>query len=449
MKPEKSIKKPVRSQADPPPRPWPADRVEKRPIDGLVPYARNARTHTAEQIAQIAASMREWGWTCPVLVDESDTIIAGHARIEAAKRLGWTEVPVVVARGWSEAQKKAYVLADNKLAENAGWDKDRLVGELEALRELAFDLSLTGFGGDELRKLLQSGGNTDPDEVPTVEESITVPGDVWVVGDHRVVCGDATVPDTVDRCFAGHRPHLMVTDPPYGVNCDPAWREKTLGNPVLGRGKVLNDDRADWREAWMLFSGSVAYVWHSSLHCAAVAASLEAVKLVPRAQIVWVKQRPVISRGHYHWQHESALYAVRDGEDDRWRFVPEHETAFYAVRSGAKADWHGNRKQSTVWFIEHVASETGHGTQKPVECMKRPMENNSGPGDAVYEPFLGSGTSLIAAEITGRRCLGIELDPHYVDVAVLRWQNFTGREAILESSGKSFDEERQRRSRAA
>ena len=449
MNPENSPESRGRLKTLPDPTSWPADRVEKRDLEDLIPYARNARTHTPEQIDQIAASMREWGWTCPILVDEQNTVIAGHARIEAARKLGWAEVPVVVARGWTEAQKKAYVLADNKLAENAGWDREKLVCELEELRALAFDVSLTGFGADELSRLLRSGGLTDPDEVPAVEEAITVPGDVWILGKHRVVCGDATLADVVERCLGGLRPHLMVTDPPYGVECDPSWREKTLGNPVLGRGKVRNDDRADWREAWALFPGSVAYVWHSSLHCAEVAESLEAVRLRLRAQIVWVKQRKVISRGHYHWQHEAALYTVREGEDDHWRFVPEHEIAYYAVKTGETAAWNGDRKQSTVWFIEHVASDTGHGTQKPVECMKRPMENNSKAGDAVYDPFLGSGTSLIAAEITGRRCLGIELDPHYVDVAVLRWQNFTGKEAILEDSGRSFDAERQARSHIA
>lgn len=204
-------------------------------------------------------------------------------------------------------------------------------------------------------------------------------------------------------------------------------------------GKVLNDDRADWRDAWALFPGSVAYVWHGGLHAAEVAASLEACKFNVRAQIIWVKTRPALSRGHYHWQHEPAFYAVQEGADDSWTFVPHHEVAAYSVRKGSTADWHGGRKQSTVWFIEHLKSDTGHGTQKPVDCMKRPIENNSSPGQAIYEPFSGSGTTLIACEMTGRCCHAIELNPAYIDVAIKRWQDFTGQEARLEN-GRTFQE---------
>jgi site-specific DNA-methyltransferase (adenine-specific) len=239
--------------------------------------------------------------------------------------------------------------------------------------------------------------------------------------------------------LAGVVPQLMVTDPPYGVEYNPGWRQKA-GVGSRATGKVLNDDRADWREAWALFPGAVAYVWHGGLHSGIVAASLQACKFDIRAQIVWVKTRPALSRGHYHWQHEPALYGVRDDADDGWRFVPEHEVSAYAVKKGATGSWSGGRKQSTVWFIEHLKSDTGHGTQKPVECMKRPIENNSSPGHAVYEPFSGSGTTIIACEMTGRSCHAIELNPAYVDVAVKRWQDFTGKTATLESDGRTFDE---------
>lgn len=233
----------------------------------------------------------------------------------------------------------------------------------------------------------------------------------------------------------------MVTDPPYGVKYDASWRQKAgVASPGAAVGKVLNDDRADWREAWALFPGSVAYVWHAGTFAGDVAVSLATTKFKLRAQIVWVKTRHVLSRGDYHHQHEPCFYGVRDGEDEHWHFVPEHEIATYAVKQGQVGHYVGGRKQSTVWFIEHIKSDTGHSTQKPVECMKRPIENNSQPGDAVYEPFSGSGTTIIAGEMSGRRIFAIELNPAYVDVAVERWQNFTGKQATLESSGKTFDE---------
>lgn len=423
---------------------WPADKVERRPVVSLIPYARNARTHSEEQVAQIAASIQEWGWTVPVLVDGDGSLIAGHGRVLAARKLGLEEIPVMVAEGWTEAQRKAYVLADNKLALNAGWDVDLLKIELADLQAEGFSLGLTGFSGEELAELLaeKTTGLTDPDDAPPLpEEPVSVLGDVWVLGRHRIVCGDSTDPLVVERALDGAKPNLMVTDPPYGVEYDPSWRVKAgVGSSNAAVGKVLNDDKADWRDAWALFPGAVAYVWHGGLHTSVVAESLMVNRMKVRAQIVWVKTRPALSRGHYHWQHEPALYAVREQADDGWRFVDEHEVAAYAVRDGKTASWRGGRKQSTVWFIEHLKSDTGHGTQKPVECMKRPMENNSQPGDAVYEPFSGSGTSIIAAEMSGRCCHAVELNPAYVDVAVKRWEAFTGKQAILEGDGRTFAE---------
>jgi DNA modification methylase len=423
---------------------WPADKVERRSVASLIPYARNARTHSDAQVAQIAASIKEWGWTTPVLIDETGSIIAGHGRVMAARKLGLKEIPTMVATGWTEAQKKAYVLADNQLALNAGWDNDLLKVELSDLKSEGFDLDLIGFDGDVLAGLLNdpTKGLTDPDEAPELPlEPITQKGDVWILGNHRIICGDSTDVLTVEKVLNGVKPHLMVTDPPYGVKYDPSWRVKAgAASSGAALGKVLNDDRADWREAWALFPGSVAYVWHGGLHAGIVAESLMHCKFSIRAQIVWVKTRAAFSRGHYHWQHEPALYGVKEGEDDQWRFIPEHEVSAYAVKDSQTGAWQGGRKQSTVWFIEHIKSDTGHGTQKPVECMKRPIENNSSPGQAVYEPFSGSGTTIIACEMTGRSCHAIELSPEYVDVAVKRWQNFTGQKAILESNGKTFEE---------
>jgi len=231
---------------------WPADKVERWALERLVPYARNARTHSEAQVAQIAGSIREWGWTVPCLVDEGGMLIAGHGRVLAARKLGLAEVPVMVARGWSEGQKRAYVLADNRLALNAGWDVELLRVELTDLRSIGADLGLIGFGDDELAELFAGGnaGLTDPDDVPEpLPEPVTVPGDVWLLGRHRLVCGDSTDADTVTKALKGTIPHLMVTDPPYGVEYDPAWRNRAGVSKSKRTGKVANDDRSDWREA--------------------------------------------------------------------------------------------------------------------------------------------------------------------------------------------------------
>jgi len=413
------------SSVDPLPVPTPGHSplaIDYRPLAELIPYARNARTHSDAQVAEIAASIRKFGWTNPLLVDGANGIIAGHGRLLAARKLGMVDVPVIELAGLSEAQKRAYVLADNKLALNAGWDQELLALEFGDLASLGFDLSLTGFGEDEIAALTSRGtsGLTDPDDIPEPPaRPVSIAGDLWVMGRHRLICGDSTNAEDAERVLAGVTPHLLVSDPPYGVGYDPAWRQKFAGGGDLATGRVLNDDRADWREAWALFPGDVAYVWHGALHAATVAASLEASGFAVRSQIIWDKTRLVIGRGDYHWQHEPC---------------------WYAVRKGGKGHWNGDRKQTTVWAIPHRKSETGHGTQKPVECRKRPIENNSSPGQAVYEPFSGSGTTIIAAEMTGRACHAIELDPAYVDVAVLRWQEFIGDDATLEGDGRSFAE---------
>ena len=392
------------------------------PVTALIPYARNARTHSDAQVAQIAASIREFGFTNPVLVDAEGGVIAGHGRLLAARKLGMAEVPTLELNHLTPAQRRAYVLADNRLALSAGWDADLLRIELGELQDEGFDLALTGFDIDEIAGFLagSSTGLTDADDIPaTPELPVSRLGDVWLLGRHRLVCGDSTDAATVERALNGVRPHLMVTDPPYGVEYDPAWRNRAGLGSTQRVGKVENDDRADWREAWALFPGDVAYVWHGALHATTVAASLEACGFQIRAQVIWAKDRLVLGRGHYHWQHEPCWYAVRDT---------------------ATGHWAGDRKQTTLWQIASRAqdTETVHGTQKPVECMRRPIENNSSPGQAVYEPFSGSGTTLIAAEQSGRSCHAIELSPAYVDVAVLRWQAFTGQEATLEGDGGNY-----------
>jgi DNA modification methylase len=409
------------------------DAIETWPLDRLRPYARNAKTHGPDQVAKIAASMAEFGWTVPVLVSSDGEVIAGHGRILAATQLGLSDAPVIVLDHLSEAQRRAYRIADNKLTELGEWNDAFLSEELKGLAEDEFDLSLIGFGEAELSALLDgieegdSAAREGEDEIPDIpEDPVTRPGDLWILGNHRLLCGDATVATDVERLLGTVKPLLMVTDPPYGVDYDPAWRNKAGAAATKRTGKVLNDDRADWREAWALFPGDVAYVWHGALHAAVVAVSLEAAGFKVRSQIIWAKDRLVLSRGDYHWQHEPC---------------------WYAVKKTGKGHWAGDRKQTTLWQIAHrdQDADTVHGTQKPVECMRRPILNNSSPGQAIYEPFMGSGTTLIAAETIGRVCLGIELNPAYVDVAIDRWQQFTGEPAVLVDEDRTFDDLRRTR----
>jgi DNA modification methylase len=395
--------------------------IEHRPVADLVPFAKNARTHSEAQVAQIASSIREFGFNNPVLVDGANGIIAGHGRVMAARKLGLAQVPVIELAHLSETQKRAYILADNRLAELAGWDRELLSLELTDLGDLGVDLVELGFDGAELDALL-GHGQADPREEETPDppvDPVSRRGDLWVLGSHRLLCGDATSASDVSRLLGTVRPHLMVTDPPYGVAYDPDWRNRAGASETKRVGKVMNDDRADWREAWALFPGEVAYVWHGALHATTVAESLAACGFDIRSQIIWAKERHVLSRGHYHWQHEPCWYAVK-----------------------GRGHWSGDRTQSTLWQIPNRDQDatTIHGTQKPVECMRRPMLNNSSPGQAVYEPFSGSGSTIIAAETTGRAAYAMELDPAYVDVAVQRWRAFTGKAALLEEDGRTFTE---------
>lgn len=407
-----------------------AREIEQWPLDRLRAYERNSRTHSEEQIAKVAASIERFGFTNPILVGEDGVVIAGHGRLLAARLLEMVAVPVIVCAGWSDEERRAYVIADNQLALEAGWDEELLRLELGELRDLGFDLALTGFDADALAGMLdvRPEGATDPEDAPPVPANpVAITGDLWVLGRHRLLCGDATSPEDVQTSLGGGKPHLMVTDPPYGVKYDANWRNEAarhstgMGNRAIGAGavgKVSNDDRSDWRAAWALFPGDVAYVWHAGRYASSVQASLEAEKFEVRSQIIWSKSNFAIGRGDYHWKHEPCWYAVRKGKPGQWA---------------------GDRKQTTVWDIAKPASsETGHSTQKPIECMRRPIENNSKPGDGIYEPFSGSGTTVMAAEMTGRRCYAIEIDPAYIDVAIVRWQNFTGERATL--NGKTFEE---------
>jgi DNA modification methylase len=396
-------------------------RVEYWPIDRLIPSARNARTHSAAQVAEIAGSIRTFGFTNPILAGEDADVVAGHGRLAAARLLGLSEVPVIPLRNLSEIERRQLMLADNRIAMNAGWNAEMLKLELADLGQLGADLKVLGFSDQELAAALGASapGLVNEDEIPELSETpVSKTGDIWKLGSHRIGCGDSRNTTLVSAVLAGAMPQLMVTDPPYGVEYDPAWRHRRGVNNSARKGKIQNDEVADWAPAWQLFPGEIAYVWHGALRSTIVAESLFKAGFSIRAQIIWAKERLVMSQGDYHWQHEPCWYAVRK-----------------------KGNWTGDRKQTTLWNIPSGGqdADTRHATQKPVECMRRPMLNNSNPGQTVYEPFLGSGTTLIAAQSSERICLAIEIDPLFVDLSIRRWQAFTGKTAKRETDGADFD----------
>jgi DNA modification methylase len=407
--------------------------IEFWAVEHLSPYRFRLRKND-HAVDRMIASVREYGFKIPLLVSGDGEVIDGHLRLKAAQKLGFTEVPVIVCDDWTPEQIRAFRLMANRSANWAEWDPDMVARELAELNFQAFDLSLTGFDPKEIDELLvprpdeQSLAATPvPPRLP-----VSAPGDLWICGDHRVLCGDATNPGDVARLCVSEAPVIMVTDPPYGVGYVPGWRERAGLGKIRQIGTVENDDRVDWSEAFQLFRGDVVYVWHAGLYAGEVADSLRQCGFEIRSQIVWSKQHFALSRGHYHWQHEPCWYAVRRGQ---------------------AAHWCGDRRQSTLWEVSNLnpfgggrAEEvTGHGTQKPVELMRRPIVNHTERGAVVYDPFLGSGTTLVAAEDTGRICYGLELQAGYVDVIVLRWQNLTGKAAVLERDGLTFDEVRAER----
>jgi DNA modification methylase len=401
-------------------------KIEQVAVTALIPYAKNSRTHDDAQIAQIAASIKEFGWTNPILVDGDKGIIAGHGRLMAARKLGMTEVPVIELKDLTPTQKKAYIIADNRLALNAGWDDQLLTIELNELLADKFSLDLLGFNADELNALLNpveiNEGLVDEDEVPEPPpEPITKLGDVWIMGNHRLMCGDSTSIDAVDKLMNGQSPNVMVTDPPYGVNLDQSWRDKALGSKALGKGNsnlVENDGRADWYDVWALFQGNVAYVWHASSYTDVVMESLRKANFEVKQQIIWNKSVMVMGRSDYHFKHEPCWYAIRKNKNHNWI---------------------GDRKQTTIWDAappNHIMGgskedKTTHPTQKPAVLYEKAFLNHTNPGEYTYEPFGGSGTAIIVCEKLGRRSLTMELDPKYCDVIVKRWENYTGKTAVL------------------
>ena len=402
-----------------------------------MPYARNARTHSDEQISQIAASIKEWGWTVPVLIDEDGGLIAGHGRVLAARKLGLAEIPVMVATGWSEAQKRAYVLADNKLAMNAGWDNEMLSLELGEIGDLGFNLDLTGFGTDEIEALLAPVGTeglTDEDAVPEVPEApVTVLGDVWLLGKHRVMCGDSTSIDAVDNLMAGQKADMFFTDPPYGVS----YADKNKSLNAIGKGNgiqtpIINDH---------MTVNETGDLWFQSFSNAHLTTSEKAVYYICGPQggelmmmmmmmilkagwqlkhtMIWVKNNHVLGRMDYHYKHEPIMYGWKDGESH---------------------NWYGDHSQMSTWEVDKPVKSALHPTMKPIGLMEKAIGNSTKTGNVVLDLFGGSGSTLIACEKTGRYARLMELDPKYCDVIVKRWQEFTGKIATHAETGTPFAE---------
>jgi len=407
---------------------WLANKIEQWPTGKLLPYARNARTHSEEQVAQIAASIVEFGFTNPILAGSDGIIVAGHGRLTAAQKLGLEVVPVVVLDHLTPTQRRALIIADNRIAENAGWDDAMLRVELDALRDDDFDLSLTGFDADALADLYEGEegdtGQTGDDEVPESQDAvISRPGDVWLLGGHRVLCGDATDAKSYEVLLQGKEVDMTVTDPPYNVNYANSAKDKMRGKDRA----ILNDNLGDGFYDFLLAAltpimanctGAV-YVAMSSSELDVLQAAFREAGGKWSTFIIWAKNTFTMGRSDYQRQYEPILYG--------W---PE----------GGKHHWCGDRDQSDVWQIKKPHKNDLHPTMKPVELVERAIRNSSKPGDVVLDPFGGSGTTLIAAEKSGRTARLMELDPKYVDVIVRRWQDWTGKLANRESDGIGFND---------
>ena len=408
---------------------WLADKIERWPTAKLLPYARNARTHSDEQVAQIAASIAEFGFTNPILAGADGVIVAGHGRLAAAHKLGLESVPVVVVDHLTPTQRRALVIADNRIAENAGWDDDVLRMELAALQDEAFDLALTGFDADALAEILTDengagSGETDDDAVPEVAETpISRPGDIWVMGHHRLLCGDATLAESYQKLLGDGPVDMVFTDPPYNVNYANSAKDKMRGKDRA----ILNDNLGDGFYDFILAAltpmlsrcqGAV-YVAMSSSELDVLQAAFRAAGGHWSTFIIWAKNTFTMGRADYQRQYEPILYGWPDG---------------------SQRHWCGDRDQGDVWQIKKPQRNDLHPTMKPVELVERAIRNSSRPGQLVLDPFGGSGTTLIAVEKAQRRAALIELDPQYVDVIVRRWQGWTGKQATRECDGVVFNQ---------
>jgi DNA modification methylase len=388
-------------------------KIETRLVADLIPYAANSRTHSDAQVAQIAASIKEFGWTNPILVSGDDTIIAGHGRLLAARKLALVEVPAIVLDHLSKSQQRALVIADNQLALNAGWDMDMLKAEIEDLSLEDFNLDLLGFDEKFLDGLLEpepTAGLTDEDAVPDVPETPkTVLGDVWVLGKHRLMCGDSTSIDAVDKLMDGAKADMVFTDPPYGVDYKGINNDDRSGLDELLRG-AFSSYLATSK------SGAAIYVFHSD-KCADIFHSVFREFFHFSSMVIWAKNSLTLSRTDYQSQHEPCLYG--------WM-------------KGGTHTFYGDRKQVSVWRFDKERVE-GHTTPKPVALIERALSNSSKGGDTVTDLFGGSGSTLIACEKISRDCRMMELDPKYCDVIIKRWQDFTGQKAVHAETGEAFD----------
>ena len=409
--------------------PWLSTHIERWPTDKLVPYARNARTHSEEQVAQIAASIVEFGFTNPILAGSDGVIVAGHGRLAAAQKLGLDTVPVVVLDHLTPTQRRALIIADNRIAENAGWDDAMLRIELQSLQEDGFNLDITGFDADALAEIMAGeettvDGQTDDDAVPEVSATpISRPGDVWEMGNHRLVCGDATDPKSYELLMADAQADMVFTDPPYNVDYANSAKDKMRGKDR----PILNDNLGDGFYDFLLAAltpmlercAGATYIAMSSSELDTLQQAFRAAGGKWSTFIIWAKNTFTLGRADYQRQYEPILYGWPEGQNRHWC---------------------GDRDQGDVWNIKKPQKNDLHPTMKPVELVERAIRNSSRPGDIVLDPFGGSGTTLIAAEKTGRIGWLIELDPKYVDVILRRWQDWSGQEAYREADAVKFND---------
>ena len=422
-------------------------RMETWSIDRLIPYARNPRKNDLA-VDRMCSSIREFGFKIPCLVRSDGEVIDGHLRIKAARKLSIPDIPVILCDEWTAAQVKAFRLLVNRSVGWADWDQELLALEMQEIQGLDFDLSLTGFDVPEIEDLLALPSDDDEIVPPLPPVATSQAGDLWQLGQHRVICGDATSPETVERLLDGRQPLVMATDPPYGIELDSEWRDRAglngcgpaessyMKRRTAGHTEttISGDTRADWSEAFELVpSLQVAYVWHASIFTREVLNGLLRIGFTLFQQIIWNKGRAVLTRTPYWFAHEPIWFVRKKN-----------------------APWYGNAgENTTIWespspkFIMGGSEEDkfDHPTQKPMELMRRPIVNHTKRGEWVYDPFLGSGTTLMAAERAGRVCCGLELDPKYVDVIIGRWQGATGKEAKLEGAGITFQEVQLQRQR--
>jgi site-specific DNA-methyltransferase (adenine-specific) len=394
----------------------------KKKVSELIPYINNSRTHSEEQVTQIVSSIKEFGFTNPILIDQDNSIIAGHGRLQAVKRLGLEEVPCIVISGLSKTQIKALIIADNQLALNAGWDLEKLSVEIEGLEDDKFDISILGFDDKFLNSLNEEKkGLTEDDSVPDLNDvSKSKLGDIWILGDHKLMCGDSTNADDVSKLFKEQKADLYLTDPPYNVNYEGKTKDKL----------TIKNDKQD-NDSFQLFLtdaftnafncmklGASFYVWHSDSEGLYFRLALINSSFKLRQTLIWAKNSMVMGRQDYHWQHEPCLYGWKDGSSH---------------------SWYSDRKQTTLLNFNRPTSSKLHPTMKPVDLISYLINNSSKQGDLIYDSFLGSGTTIISCEKLQRSCYGLEFDPKYCDVIIQRWQQFTGKEAIHEQSGKTYN----------